>query len=87
MVVAAWRLRPGGSLFHIFAFAAIASIPAQPPLWEAMLVAVLTTGFCLVMGMSARVVKSHRTPWKRPPRIRHTAAERRAIWLEGGATL
>src|SRR3954452_4412907 len=33
LVVAWWRLRPSGSLFHIFAFAAIASIPNQPPLW------------------------------------------------------
>lgn len=87
VVVAAWRLRPGGSLFHIFAFAAIASIAAQPPLWEALLVAVGTTVFCLLIGMSARVLKSHRTPWKRPPRIRHTPAERRAIWLEGGGYL
>ncbi|GAA2861286.1 FUSC family protein [Paenarthrobacter ilicis] len=87
VVVALWRLRPGGSLFHIFAFAAIASIPAQPPLWEGMLVAVLTTGLCLLIGMSARVAKSHRTPWKRPPPIRHTPAELRAIWLEGGGYL
>ncbi|QSZ50654.1 FUSC family protein [Arthrobacter sp. D5-1] len=87
VVVAAWRLRPGGSLFHIFAFAAIASIAAQPPLWEAMLVSLLTTVFCLLIGMSSRVVKSHRTPWKRPPPIRHTEAERRAIWLEGGGYL
>ncbi|MFB9857565.1 FUSC family protein [Paenarthrobacter aurescens] len=87
VVVAAWRLRPGGSLFHIFAFAAIASITVQPPLWEAMLVAVGTTVFCLLIGMSARVLKSHRTPWKRPPPIRHTPAERRAMWLEGGGYL
>ncbi|MFJ4209166.1 FUSC family protein [Paenarthrobacter sp. NPDC089675] len=87
VVVAAWRLRPGGSLFHIFAFAAIASITAQPPLWEAMFVAVLTTVLCLLIGMSARVAKSHRTPWKRPPRIRHTQPERRAIWLEGAGYL
>ena len=46
-VAISWlRLRPGGSLFHIFAFAAIASIPNQPPLWQGMLVAVLTTAFC-----------------------------------------
>ncbi|MGO4589469.1 FUSC family protein [Paenarthrobacter sp. 2TAF44] len=87
VVVAAWRLRPGGSLFHIFAFAAIASIQAQPPLGEAMLVAAGTTVFCLLIGMSSRVFKSHRTPWKRPPRIRHTTPERRAIWLEGGGYL
>ncbi|WP_284978735.1 FUSC family protein [Arthrobacter sp. fls2-241-R2A-200] len=87
VVVAAWRLRPGGSLFHIFAFAAIASIPAQPPLWEAMLVAVSTTLFCLLVGMSARVRRSHRSPWKRPPRIRQTSPERRAMWLEGAGYL
>lgn len=87
VVAAFWRLRPAGSLFHIFAFAAIASIAAQPPLWEALLVAVLTTGLCLLIGMSSRVVKSHRAPWKRPPPIRHTALERRAGWLEGGGYL
>jgi uncharacterized membrane protein YccC len=36
LTVAWWRLRPAGSLFHIFAFAAIASIPSQPPLWQGM---------------------------------------------------
>ena len=46
LVVAWWRLRPAGSLFHIFAFAAIASIPNQPPLWQGMLVGVLTVAFC-----------------------------------------
>ncbi|BAS15365.1 hypothetical protein AHiyo8_36680 [Arthrobacter sp. Hiyo8] len=30
VVTALWRLRPAGSLFHIFAFAAIASVPQQP---------------------------------------------------------
>ncbi len=66
-VAISWlRLRPAGSLFHIFAFAAIASIPNQPPLWEGMLVAVLTTVFCLLIGFSARVLPRHRTPWVRP---------------------
>ncbi|NUS35617.1 MAG: FUSC family protein [Pseudarthrobacter sp.] len=83
-VAISWlRLRPAGSLFHIFAFAAIASIPNQPPLWQGMLVSVLTTAFCLLVGFSSRVLPSHRTPWTRPPRIRRTAAEKRAAWLEG----
>ncbi|HSU48120.1 MAG TPA: FUSC family protein [Arthrobacter sp.] len=77
------RLRPAGSLFHIFAFAAIASIPNQPPLWQGMLVAVLTTLFCLLVGFSSRILPSHRTAWTRPPRIRRTPAEKRAAWLEG----
>jgi uncharacterized membrane protein len=83
-VAISWlRLRPAGSLFHIFAFAAIASIPHQPPVWQAMLVAILTTAFSLVIGFSARILPSHRTPWVRPRPLRRTADERRAAWLEG----
>ena len=66
LVVAWWRLRPSGSLFHIFAFAAIASIPNQPPLWQGMLVAVLTVAFSLLLGLSSRVARSRRTPWVNP---------------------
>jgi hypothetical protein len=83
LVISLLRLRPGGSLFHIFAFAAIASIPNQPPLGEAMLVAALATVLSLVIGFSSRILPSHRTPWVRPPHIRRTPGERRAAWLEG----
>jgi hypothetical protein len=83
-VAISWfRLRPAGSLFHIFAFAAIASIPNQPPLWQGMLVSVLTTVLCLLIGFSARILPSHRTPWTRPRPIRRTPDEKRAAWLEG----
>jgi uncharacterized membrane protein len=83
-VAISWlRLRPAGSLFHIFAFAAIASIPHQPPVWQGMLVAIPTTAFSLVIGFSARILPSHRTPWVRPRPLRRTADERRAAWLEG----
>jgi uncharacterized membrane protein len=83
VAVSLLRLRPAGSLFHIFAFAAIASVPHQPPVWQAMLVAVLTTILSLVIGFSSRVLPNHRTPWVPPARIRRTADERRAAWLEG----
>jgi hypothetical protein len=83
LVISLLRLRPGGSLFHIFAFAAIASIPNQPPLGEAMLVAALATVLSLVIGFSSRILPSHRAPWVRPPHIRRTPGERRAAWLEG----
>jgi hypothetical protein len=83
LIISWWRIRPAGSLFHIFAFAAIASIPNQPPLWQALLVAVLTSAFCLLIGFSARVLPSHRTPWVRPRRVRRTPNEKRAAWLEG----
>ncbi|PTT67910.1 FUSC family protein [Arthrobacter sp. HMWF013] len=83
LLISLLRLRPGGSLFHIFAFAAIASIPNQPPLGEGMLVAVLTTALSLLIGFSSRILPSRRAPWVRPPAIRRTPGERRAAWLEG----
>ncbi|QCB96127.1 FUSC family protein [Arthrobacter sp. PAMC25564] len=82
LIIAWWRLRPAGSLFHIFAFAAIASIPDQPPLWQGMLVAVLTVALSLLIGISSRVVRSHRTPWVRPQPPRLTPGEKRAARLE-----
>ncbi|MEK0154446.1 FUSC family protein [Arthrobacter oryzae] len=82
LVIARWRHRPAGSLFHIFAFAAIASIPNQPPLWQCMLVAILTTVFCLLIGISSRLVRSRRTPWAMPEPARLTPDEKRAARLE-----
>jgi hypothetical protein len=82
LLVSWWRLRPAGSLFHIFAFAAIASLPHQPPLWQGMLVAVLTVVFCLLVGMSSRVAQSRRVPWVRPRPVRLTEPERHAARLE-----
>lgn len=82
LVIARWRHRPAGSLFHIFAFAAIASIPNQPPLWQCMLVAVLTTAFCLLVGLSSRVLRSRRTPWEMPVPARLTVKEKKAARME-----
>lgn len=82
LVVAWWRLRPAGSLFHIFAFAAIASVPHQPPLWQGMLVAVLTVAFSLLVGLSSRLVPSRRQPYSWPGPVRLTAKERRVAWQE-----
>lgn len=82
LIVSLWRLRPAGSLFHIFAFAAIASVPHQPPLWQGMLVAVLTVAFSLLVGMSSRVVPGRRRPWSWSAPVRLTGPERRAAWLE-----
>jgi hypothetical protein len=70
LIVAWWRLRPAGSLIHIFSFAAVAAIPNQPPLWQGMLVAALTVALSLLIGISSRVIRSHRTPWVRQkPRV------------------
>lgn len=87
VIVGYWRLRPAGSLFHIFAYAAIASVPHQPPLGPAMLTAAATAVLCLLIGLSSRVHPAHRTPltWagvRAAWRVRLGAEERRALWLE-----
>ena len=79
-----WRLRPAGSLFHIFAYAAISSVPNQPPLWQALLVAVGTICFSLLLGLSGRLHPAHRTPWVKPERPRFTRAQRRAVCVDAG---
>lgn len=78
-----WRLRPAGSLFHIFAFAAVASVPYQPPLGDAMLTAVATVAFAIVVGLASRILPSRRQTLVWPAREHVTAEEHRLIWLEG----
>lgn len=75
-----WRLRPAGSLFHIFAYAAIASVPGQPPVWQAVLVAAGTITFSILLGLSGWLSPGHRTAWVKPPRPRFSPAQRRAIY-------
>jgi hypothetical protein len=87
VIVGYWRLRPSGSLFHIFAFAAIASLPHQPPLADAALTTVATFLLCLVIGLISRVHPARRTPlgWedvRAARRVRLGPAERRVLWLE-----
>lgn len=87
VAVGYWRLRPAGSLFHIFAFAAIASLPHQPPLLDAVPTAVATFLLCLVIGLASRVHAARRTPlgWKEVRsawRVRLGPTERHVLWLE-----
>ncbi len=74
------RLKPGGSLFQIFGFAAIASLPVHPPLGPSMLVAALTIVFSLLVGQSTWLWPSWRTPWARVREPRLTAQERRFVY-------
>ena len=83
VVTGFWRLRPAGSLFHIFAFAAISSVPNQPPVWQGMLVAVLTVAFSILLGQSGMLARRYRTDWSRPVRPRFSAAQRRFIYIDG----
>lgn len=84
LVTGFWRLRPAGSLFHIFAYAAISSVPNQPPLWQAMLVAAGTVIFALLLGLSGRLLPRYRSAWEAPERPRFTSAQRRAIYADAG---
>nr|WP_231712988.1 FUSC family protein [Arthrobacter sp. zg-Y820] len=79
-----WRLRPAGSLFHIFAYAAISSVPGQPPLWQALLAAGATVAFSLLLGLSGWLRPAYRTPWVKPNRPRFTWLQRRAIYADAG---
>ncbi|MGN6326683.1 FUSC family protein [Pseudolysinimonas sp.] len=87
VAVGYWRLRPAGSLFHIFAFAAIASLPHQPPLLDAAVTAVATSLLCLAIGLASRVHPARRTSlsWQQVRaawRVRLGPTERRVLWLE-----
>ncbi|MBF4992644.1 FUSC family protein [Arthrobacter gandavensis] len=79
-----WRLRPAGSLFHIFAYAAIASVPAHPPLWQGMLAAGSAIVFAVLLGLSGMLHARYRTPWNKPLRPRFSPAKQKAIWADGG---
>ncbi|MCC9178649.1 FUSC family protein [Arthrobacter sp. zg-Y750] len=83
VVTGFWRLRPAGSLFHIFAFAAISSVPNQPPVWQGMLVAVLTVAFSILVGQTGMLARHYRTDWSRPVRPRFSPAQRRLIYIDG----
>ncbi|MFJ2619860.1 FUSC family protein [Glutamicibacter sp. NPDC087344] len=76
------RLRPAGSLFHIFAFAAIASISQPAPIWQGLLVAVLTMLLALAIG-AVGALGQWSSLWKRTPLPPLSDNVRAAIWWEG----
>lgn len=83
-VVVAWlRLRPAGSLFHIFAFAAIASMPTQPSMVQGLGTALLTICFAILLGLLGILRPGYRTlaPFIKARPV--GAAERRTILLDG----
>lgn len=82
VVAAYWNLRPSGSLFHIFAFAAVSSVPYQPPLGESLLAAAATIVFALLVGISARVVPRNRHRIRRPVGEPVTGLRHRLVWSE-----
>ena len=50
LLAAVWGLRPAGALFFVFALTPAGTLPCPPPPDEAMGTALLTAGFCLLLG-------------------------------------
>ena len=76
------RLRPTGSLFHIFAFAAIASVQHTAPAWQGLLVTALTIILALAIG-AAGAIGQWSNLWARTPLPPLSDNVRKAIWWEG----
>jgi len=82
LVTTFFDLRPRGSLFYIFAHAALSSIPLTAQLWEAFLTAAASVALSMLIGISARIVPSHRKPWESAARPRPDAEQRREFYIE-----
>lgn len=76
------RLRPTGSLFHIFAFAAIASIANPAPAGQALLAAGATIVFQILIGASG-AVGQWANVWQRTALPPLSDNVKIAIWWEG----
>ncbi len=59
----ALRIRPAGSLFHVFCFAAIISSAPRATLGDSMIAATATLGLALLLGQAGRLFPHRRTPW------------------------
>ncbi len=82
LVCGYWNLRPTGSLFHIFAFAAVASVPFKPAPLEGMLTALAVVLWALLVGIGSRVHPGRRHPFEWPAPDRPDAARLRVIGEE-----
>jgi hypothetical protein len=58
--------RPSGSLFHIFAFASISSIPVHPPLWQGMTAAIGSAALSVIIGAAYHYRPGDRPQWVLP---------------------
>ncbi|GAA1353802.1 FUSC family protein [Falsarthrobacter nasiphocae] len=75
--------RPSGSLFHIFAFAAISSLPQHPPLWQGMAAAGGAALLGILVGAAANYRPGTRPRWE-IPRIVLDRSHLRGAAVEGG---
>lgn len=75
-------IRPAGSLFHIFAFAAITSIAQVPPFVEAIGTSAAVVLLCVLIGVGGWLLPGRRTHWTREERQPLSPNVRKAIWIE-----
>ncbi len=62
VAAARYNLKPAGSIFFIFATAAVGSIEGGAPVWLATLVAFLSAGVSVVLGMGAHLIGERPLP-------------------------
>ncbi|WP_291278337.1 FUSC family protein [Galactobacter sp.] len=82
LAVGLLRVRPAGSLFHVFAFAVVASIQDAPRLGDAMFAATATMVFSLIVGQLGRILPKYRTPWQVTVSTPMPAHVKRAVFQE-----
>jgi uncharacterized membrane protein YccC len=56
MIAANWGLAPAGSIFFIFATAAVGSMPHGAPVWVAAVVSAASAAFCVLLGAFAHLL-------------------------------
>jgi hypothetical protein len=56
IIAANWGLAPAGSIFFIFATAAVGSMPHGAPVWVAAAVAAASAGLCVLLGAGAHLL-------------------------------
>jgi hypothetical protein len=87
LAVGLLRVRPAGSLFHVFAFAVVASIPDAPRLGDAMFSTTATMVLSILIGQLGRVRPRYRTPWQvtvsspMPPHVRRAVFQELPAYL------
>ncbi|EMY33177.1 hypothetical protein D477_016295 [Arthrobacter crystallopoietes BAB-32] len=80
-----FNLRPAGVIFFTFGYAAIGSIPATAPLWQAMLTGLASVLLAMLIGISSRLRPSWRTSMAPPAKRVLTPGHWREFGVEAAA--
>ena len=69
-IITAKGLKPGGAVFPVFAVTAVATAPPAAPIWLATLIAFLSAGWCVLLGLAMHFLGERHPDVepKRPPR-------------------